>query len=155
MLYALEKGELMHDISPHSLNRLGEAEGKLVGGNLSILYAINGSLSDIKTENAILFIEDVDEYLYHIDRMMLCLKRCGKLERLAGLIVGGMSDMHDNAVSFGKNAEEIVYEHVAEYDFPVCFGFPAGHIQNNQALILGGNITLNVDSQKVYIQNSI
>jgi len=155
MLYALENGKLTHEISPNPLNRVGEAEGKLVGGNLSILYAINGSFSDIKTENAILFIEDVDEYLYHIDRMMLCLKRCGKLERLTGLIVGGMSDMHDNVVSFGKNAEEIVYEHVAEYNFPVCFGFPAGHIQNNQALFLGGNITLKIDSQRVYIQNSI
>jgi len=155
MLIALETGKLTHKISPHSLNRIGKAESKVIGGNLSILYAINGSFSDIKTENSILFIEDVDEYLYHIDRMMLCLKRCGKLERLAGLIVGGMNNMHDNAVPFGKNAEEIIYEHIAEYDFPVCFGFPAGHIADNRALILGGNITLTIDYRTVYIQNTI
>jgi len=152
ILTALEKGELTHKIQVHPLNRVGEARGKLLGGNLSILYAINGSFSDIKTENSILFIEDVDEYLYHIDRMMICLKRCGKLERLAGLIVGGMSDMHDNAVPFGKNAEEIILEHVVEYDFPVCFGFPAGHIADNRALILGGNSRLEVSNNNVILQ---
>ena len=153
MLTAMEKGKLTCEIPPHPLNRVGEGEGKLIGGNLSILYAINGSVSDIKTDNSVLFIEDVDEYLYHIDRMMLCLKRCGKLERLAGLIVGGMSDMHNKTVPYGKNAEEIIWEHVSNYDFPVCFGFPAGHILDNRALILGGSITLHIKSENVYIQN--
>jgi muramoyltetrapeptide carboxypeptidase len=155
MLTALETGKLTYEISAHRLNRKGKAKGRLIGGNLSILYAVNGSFSDIKTDNTILFIEDVDEYLYHIDRMLLCLKRCGTLERLAGLIVGGMSDMHDNAVSFGKTAEDIVFEHIAEYDFPVCFDFPAGHIADNRALFLGGNTTLTIDSQTINFQNTI
>jgi muramoyltetrapeptide carboxypeptidase len=155
MLTAMETGKLSYEIPSHLLNREGRVEGKLIGGNLSILYAVNGSFSDIKTENAVLFIEDVDEYLYHIDRMMLCLKRAGKLANLAGLIVGGMSNMHDNAIPYGKTAEEIVYEHIAEYDYPVCFGFPAGHIQDNRALIMGGKISLDIDSKKVTIQNNI
>ena len=155
ILTALENGKLTYKIPVNQLNRVGEAKGKLLGGNLSILYAINGSFSDIKTDNAVLFIEDLDEYLYHIDRMMLCLKRAGKLANLAGLIVGGMSDMHDNAVPYGKTAEEIVYEHVAEYNYPVCFGFPAGHISDNRALILGGSITLNIGDKNVIIQNNI
>ena len=155
MLMAMETGKLNCQTSAHPLNRTGKAEGRLLGGNLSVLHAINGSFSDIKTDNSILFIEDVDEYLYHIDRMMLCLKRCGKLERLAGLIVGGMNNMHDNAVPFGKTTEEIVWEHVSEYQFPVCFGFPAGHVADNHALILGENARLEISNNNVSLQMNI
>jgi muramoyltetrapeptide carboxypeptidase len=155
MLTAMETGKLKYEIPVHQLNRVGEGRGRLLGGNLSILHAVNGSFSDIKTDNAVLFIEDVDEYLYHIDRMMLCLKRAGKLANLSALIVSGLSDMHDNVVPYGKTVEEIIFEHVSEYDFPVCFGFPAGHISDNRALIMGGSITLNVDAKNVYIQNYI
>jgi muramoyltetrapeptide carboxypeptidase len=106
-----------------------------------------GSPSDIDTEGKILFLEDLDEYLYHIDRMMMNLKRNGKLKGLAGLIVGGMSEMKDNTIPFGKTAEEIIHDAVAEYSFPVFFGFPAGHITNNYPLILGSEVTLNVSDK--------
>lgn len=135
---------LRYEGGSHSLNRKGNAEAELVGGNLSLLYALTGSVSDINTNGKILFIEDLDEYLYHIDRMMINLKRSGKLSHLAGLIVGGMSDMKDNAVPFGKTAEEIIQDAVKEYDYPVCFGFPAGHIDRNLALVLGGKVKMEV-----------
>ena len=131
-------------IKNHKLNRNGNASGILTGGNLSLLYALQGSVSDIDTEGKILLIEDLDEYLYHIDRMMLSLKRAGKLAKLKGLIIGGMSDMRDNKIPFGKNACEIIAETVAEYRYPVCFGFPAGHIDDNRALILGSKVRLEV-----------
>ena len=132
------KGELpSYDFPSHPLNRNGEMEGEVLGGNLSVLYSILGSRSDIKTDGKILFLEDLDEYLYHIDRMMMNLKRNGKLAELRGLIIGGMSDMRDNTIPFGKSATEIIREAVEEYDYPVCFNFPAGHIDDNRALILG------------------
>jgi muramoyltetrapeptide carboxypeptidase len=138
-------GEKLHyEFAAHKLNRKGKVEGELVGGNLSILYALSGSISDINTNNKILFIEDLDEYLYHIDRMMVNLKRSGKLSNLKALIVGGMSDMKDNLIPFGKTAEEIIAEHVEEYSYPVCFGFPAGHIKNNYALKMGAIAKLNI-----------
>ena len=130
----------------HPLNRFGTAEGLLVGGNLSILYSLTGSASDVDTEGKILFIEDLDEYLYHVDRMMMNLKRSGRLAGLAGLVVGAMSGMHDNAVGFGRTAEQIVADAVAEYGYPVCFGFPAGHIgDGNCALAMGCRARLGVE----------
>lgn len=134
---ALFGEKLFYEFDAHPLNRKGSVEGQLVGGNLSLLYALCGSVSDIKTAGKILFLEDLDEYLYHIDRMMMNLKRSGKLSQLKGLIVGGMSDMKDNTIPYGKTAEEIIAEHVADFNYPVCFGFPAGHIKNNYALKLG------------------
>lgn len=128
----------------HELNRTGTCKGKLVGGNLSVLYSISGSESDIQTEGNILFLEDLDEYLYHIDRMMMQLKRAGKLEKLAGLIIGGMTDMNDNTIPFGKTGIEIIREHVDEYPYPVAFNLPAGHLADNRALIMGREVTLEV-----------
>lgn len=134
---ALEGRELHYEILPHPFNRPGTANAPVVGGNLSMLYSLLGSPSDIDTDGKILFIEDLDEYLYHIDRMMMNLKRNGKLSRLAGLIVGGMSEMNDNTIPYGKTAQEIVAEYCAEFDYPVCFDFPAGHIARNLTLKLG------------------
>jgi muramoyltetrapeptide carboxypeptidase len=128
------------------VNRNGEASGELVGGNLSILYSLLGSVSDADTSGKILFLEDVDEYLYHIDRMMMALKRAGKLQNLAGLIVGGMTDMKDNKVRFNKTAEEIIGEAIAEYSYPVLYGFPAGHTRDNNPLIMGRKVSMKVDS---------
>jgi muramoyltetrapeptide carboxypeptidase len=130
----------------NKLNRHGEAKGQLVGGNLSLLYSLIGSPSEIKTEGKILFIEDLDEMRYHIDRMMVNLKRNGLLKNLAGLVVGGMNAMRDNTIPFGKTAEEIIKDIVLEYNYPVCFKFPAGHIADNRALIFGREVELIVDS---------
>lgn len=130
----------------HLLNRIGTVEGPLVGGNLSILYSLCGSESSLDTRGKILFLEDLDEYLYHIDRMMLNLKRNGMLEHILGLVVGGMTQMNDNTIPFGKTAEEIIIEAVAEYNYPVCFGFPAGHVADNRALIFGKEHQLIVHS---------
>ena len=134
----------------HEFNRKGKVSGVLVGGNLSVLYSISGTKYDIDTEGKILILEDLDEYLYHIDRMMMNMKYGGKLEKLKGLIVGGMTDMKDNQIPFGKTAYEIIYEAVKEYNFPVCFNFPIGHIENNFALILGAKADLKVEKKGVY-----
>ncbi len=127
----------------------GVTEGMVVGGNLSILYSLCGSRSQLDTRGKILLIEDLDEYLYHIDRMMQNLKRCGMLEGLAGLVVGGMTDMHDNTIPFGHTAEEIVSEAVAEFNYPVAFRAPFGHLgDNNLALPLGKKMHLEVANSK-------
>ena len=132
-------------------NRPGSGKGALVGGNLSILYALCGSVSALETKDKILFIEDLDEYLYHIDRMMQNLKRNGMLVGLKGLIVGGMTKMHDNTIPFGKTAQELILDAVQEYNFPVVFDFPAGHLQDNRALILGAEVLLNVQNDTVLL----
>jgi muramoyltetrapeptide carboxypeptidase len=135
---------LQYAIDSHPMNRLGKASGELVGGNLSILYSLLGSPSAIDCKDKILYIEDLDEYLYHIDRMMMNLKRNGCLESLKGIIVGSMTDMKDNDIPWGKNALEIVQDVTKKYDIPMIFNFPAGHIHDNRALILGSNVTLEV-----------
>lgn len=141
-------GELLqYQIKPDELSIGGNAQGVLVGGNLSILYSLIGTASDLDTQGKILFLEDLDEYLYHIDRMMLNLRRSGKLSGLAGLVIGGMSKMNDNAVPYGKSAGEIIREAVKGYSYPVCFGFPAGHIDDNYAMFLGRSVDLKVDEQ--------
>ncbi len=139
---------ISYEAPAHELNRPGIAEGLMIGGNLSVIFSLLGSASQIDTRGHILFLEDLDEYLYHIDRMMLALHRAGMLNQLAGLVVGGMTDMRDNEVPFGKNAEEIVVEHVSQFDFPVCFGFPSGHISNNLAWIHGKKIRLEVNDHQ-------
>lgn len=138
-----------YEAEAFKLNRIGEAKAEIVGGNLSLLYALSGSVSDIDTKGKILFLEDLDEYLYHIDRMMLQLKRAGKLKNLKGLIVGGMSDMKDNTIPFGKIAEEIIFDAVKEYKYPVCFNFPAGHIAKNLAFYIGKKAELKVSKKGV------
>ncbi|HNQ11762.1 MAG TPA: LD-carboxypeptidase [Bacteroidia bacterium] len=137
--------------SDKALNYTGIGKGILCGGNLSVLAALIGTNHDIDTVGKILFIEDLDEYLYHIDRMMVQLKKAYKFHHLSGMIVGAMSDMKDNSIPFGKSAYEIIHEHVAEFDFPVCFNFPAGHIKNNMPLILGAEAILGVE-EKVKLQ---
>ena len=143
-----EKNGIQYD-NNSNLSRTGIAKGELVGGNLSVLYSICGSDSALNTDGRILFLEDLDEYLYHIDRMLQNLKRNGLFDNLNGLIVGGMTDMNDNSIPFGKTAEEIVADIVSDYDFPVCFNFPAGHVHDNRALIFGREAELNVSDNTV------
>jgi muramoyltetrapeptide carboxypeptidase len=134
-----------YSIAPQPLNRFGSAKGTLIGGNLAILQSIAGSVSDYDYDGKILFIEDVGEYLYSIDRMMYMLKRAGKLAKLAGLIVGGFTDVKDNDISFGQTAYEIIKALVEEYDYPVCFNFPAGHVADNWAMVFGKEVSLIVN----------
>ncbi len=134
--------------SNHALNRIGKTKSEMVGGNLSILYSLAASQSDLNTAGKILLLEDLDEYLYHIDRMMMQLKRSGKLENLAALAIGGMTEMKDNLIPFGKSVEEIIFEHVAEYNYPVCFNFPIGHQKDNRAVKLGMEATLEVTNEQ-------
>lgn len=137
-----------------SVAPLGILKGVLIGGNLSVLYSLVGSASEMNTDGKILFIEDLDEMLYHVDRMMMNLKRSGYLKNLKALIIGGMTEMKDNKVYFGKTAEEIIADLVKEYNYPVILNFPAGHIADNRALILGREVEINVQSSTINIQFS-
>jgi muramoyltetrapeptide carboxypeptidase len=139
---------ITYSIAPQPLNRFGSAKGTLIGGNVAILQSVAGSLSDYRYDGKILFIEDVGEYLYNIDRMMYMLKRAGKLANLAGLIVGGFTDVKDNDIPFGQTAYEIIRSLVEEYDYPVCFDFPAGHVADNWAMVFGKEVQLKVDRNK-------
>lgn len=154
--------EMMHDIlfgvslpnyigDTHPLNRNGKAEGVLVGGNLSVLYGLRGTHFDLDTYEKILFIEDIAEKPYHIDRMMQNLKMGGVLEHLSGLVVGQFTDIEEDS-EMGKTVYEIIADTVSEYDYPVCFNFPAGHIQENVPLLLGAEVTLAVDDNQIEIK---
>lgn len=137
-------------IPPHPLNREGFVQAELVGGNLSLIHCLHSSIVECKHQSAILFIEDVGENLYAIDRMMQSLKLAEKFNKLQGLIVGSFSDM--KGANFGKNAYEIIQEAVEGYEYPVCFGFPAGHTAENYPLIMGANIQLNVNENGTEIK---
>lgn len=143
----------IYEVPNHEFNRTGKVFAELIGGNLSVLFSVSGTKYDIDTSGKILVLEDLDEYLYHIDRMMMNMKYGGKLENLKGLIVGGMTDMNDNTVPFGKSAYEIIHDAVKEYDFPVCFNFPTGHIEENYALILGAKVEFEVGKNKVVLSD--
>ena len=148
----LEGKKQKYNCPVHAFNRKGEAIGELVGGNLSLLAHLNGTDSDIKTKGRILFIEDVGEYTYNVDRMLYQLKRSGKLSKLAGLIVGGFTDMKDTERPFGQTVEEVIRDVVKEYDYPVCFGFPVSHSDNNYALKVGVGYKLKVTKTKVLLE---
>lgn len=152
-VYAAITGESLYYHAPASdFNRLGTAEGILTGGNLAILAHLAGSVSDVNTDGKILFIEDVGEHLYKIDRMMLTLKRAGRLKGLAGLILGGFTETEDTVRPFGQTVHEIIIDKVAEYNYPVCFDFPAGHIEENHALVLGMKYKMVVTEQSTQVE---
>jgi muramoyltetrapeptide carboxypeptidase len=142
-----KKANYQSAINP--FNKKGTASGELVGGNLALLAHLIGTPSDIKTKNKILFIEDIGEYIYNIDRMFYQLKRSGKLDKLAGLIIGGFSELKDTTRPFGKTVHEVISEIVAEYNYPVCYNFPVSHEKENYALKVGGNYKLIITNKKV------
>lgn len=146
MKMALFGNPISYSVSPDPMNRFGKATGELVGGNLSILYSLLGSKSAVDCRDKILFIEDLDEYLYHIDRMMMNLKRNGCIENLKGIVIGAMTKMKDNDIPWGKNALEIIDDVTKKYNIPVIFNFPAGHIQDNRALVMGSTVTIEVNA---------
>jgi muramoyltetrapeptide carboxypeptidase len=149
---ALFGDKLEYHIPNHPFNEKGNAKGELVGGNLSVLYSILGSKSEIDYKGKILFIEDLDEYLYHIDRMMMNLKRNGYFDGLKAVIVGGMTSMNDNDIPWGKNSEEIIQDVLKDYDFPIIYNFPAGHIKDNRALIFGKTVSIDVNEKETVIK---
>ena len=139
--------EISYSAPAHALNQPGTATGELVGGNLSILQTLTGTQSDVSTAGRILFLEDIDEYLYAIDRMLVHLDRTGKLAGLAGLVVGHFTNPQDNTVPYGQTPNEIIRHYAARYGFPVAHGFPVGHEPQNQALIVGRTARLTVDAE--------
>jgi muramoyltetrapeptide carboxypeptidase len=148
---ALEGTPSHYECGPHAFNKTGEAKGQLVGGNLSLLAHLIGTKSDIKTKNKILFLEDVGEYLYNVDRLLVQLKRSGKFDKLAGLVIGGFTDSKDTERPFGKSVYDIIYEHVNEFDFPICFDFPVSHAKENYALKVGAKYHLQIQNDKVIL----
>ncbi len=130
-------------------NRSGETEGILIGGNLTLLIAMEGSISEMNYDDKILFLEDVGEHEYSIDRMMRILKRKGKLSKLKGLIVGAFNEVGEEKIPFGQTPEEVIWTLVEQYNYPVCFNFPVGHIDDNRAMTLGKSVSLTVNEQNV------
>lgn len=145
---ALFGEQLFYEIKASEYNREGIAEGEIVGGNLTILLTMLGSKSSISTEGKILFIEEIGEYKYHIDRMLQSLKRAGYFENCKGLVIGDMSNIKKNTTKWGSAIEQLILDAVSEYNFPVLFDFPAGHESDNRALILGRKISLSVNKEK-------
>ena len=135
----------------HPFNKLGEAKGELIGGNLTLITHLIGTKSDINTKNKILFIEDIGELIYSTDRMLHQLKRSGKLTNLSGLIVGGFTDVKDTERPFGKKVKELIKDILQDYDYPVCFDFPVGHKKENYALKIGGDFQLKITNTKVLL----
>ena len=141
--------KLSYQIKGNPYNIEGDTKGQLVGGNLTLLHCLLGSESSINTDGKILFIEDLGEYLYHIDRMLLNLKRNKKYNNLKALIVGGMTNLHDNEIPFGKSYEQIILEYFGELSIPICFNFPSGHLNDNRAIKLGCRADLEITEKEV------
>jgi len=148
MLFSGLKGKLETiKIKGHPLNRKGDVESEIIGGNLSILCSLVGSKSFPAVENKILFIEDVDEYIYSIDRMLFTLNRANVFSKLSGLIIGQFTKISDNNPKFGSSLKEIIHDHIKDYNFPVCFDFPSGHVENNLPIFFQKKVRLNIDNE--------
>lgn len=152
MKKALQGKPINYKTAIHSLNRNGKAVGSLIGGNLAIIAHLIGTTSSYQTKNKILFVEDVGEYIYNVDRMFLQLKRNGMLKHLAALIIGGFSEMKDTTIPFGEEVYAIIKQHVEEYNYPVCFNFPVSHEKTNMALKIGVQHQLTVTNKQVQLK---
>lgn len=144
---AITGEKLSFSCAPHEFNKPGEAIGELVGGNLSLLAHLIGSDSDVDTTDKILFIEDIGEYVYNVDRMLIQLERAGKLNRLKALIIGGFTDMKDTTTPFGQTAYEIINDKMQKYNYPVCYNFPVSHDIDNYALKVGVDYKLSIGAE--------
>ena len=144
---ALEGKKANYTCASHPFNQNGKAKGKLIGGNLSLITHLIGTSSDVDTKGKVLFLEDVGEYIYNIDRMMYQLKRSGKLNKLEGLIIGGFTEIKDTANPFGQTAEEVIREVIKEFEFPYCFNFPVSHSIKNYALKIGVEYDLKINDK--------
>ena len=152
---ALSGRKANYSCLPHALTRNGNVTGELVGGNLSLLTHLIGSASEIDTKNKILFLEDVGEYLYNIDRMFIQLKRAGRLESLAGLIIGGFTEMKDTTIPFGQDVYDLIFDKIKKYNYPVCFNFSVSHSERNYALKVGVKHQFIVSNKKVVLKEII
>ena len=141
-------GESFSIQAPYSsFNKIGSARGRLLGGNLSIIYSLLGTTDAYDFKDSVLFIEDLSEQLYHIDRMLFALQNSGVFDEIKALVIGGMTDLKDTSPSFGMTYEEVILEKVKESNIPICFNFPSGHIKDNRALIIGAMVELEVAPQ--------
>ncbi|WP_027418783.1 S66 peptidase family protein [Crocinitomix catalasitica] len=141
-----------YEFPAHQLNITGSLNGEVIGGNLAVICALIGTNSDFDFTEKILFIEDIGEAVYSIDRMMYTLKKAGKLDGIKGLIVGGMTNMKDSAVPYGESVEQIIHHHIKPFKIPLCFNFPAGHIDDNRAIIIGKKAIIKIGDDKVIFE---
>ena len=139
---------LSYTLKGSSYNKTGTTSGQLVGGNLTMLHTMLGSKTSIDISGKILFIEEIGEYKYHIDRMLQSLKRAGYFENCKGVLVGDMTKMRTNTTLWGTSIQQLILDALADYNFPIAFNMPAGHEKDNRALILGRNIELIVEKDK-------
>lgn len=151
----LFNGRAIYTCKPHPSNILGEVQGELIGGNLSLLTHLMGSKSFRKPVGKILVIEEIGERLYHVDRMLVQLKRSGYFEGLVGMIIGGFTDCNEAPLTIGKSAQELILEHTEDYHFPIAFDFPLGHVPANHPVIFGVKSNLLISSEKVQLTNQI
>ncbi|WP_010181509.1 S66 peptidase family protein [Aquimarina agarilytica] len=148
LVHLLQGKNNLIDFGATPKNKIGQANGIAIGGNLSMLYSLCGSISAINTKGKILFLEDLDEYLYHIDRMLQNLDRNGLFKDLSGLVIGAMTNMHDNSIPFGYTVKEMILEITKTYDYPIIFDAPFGHIKDNRAIAFGKEISLEATNEK-------
>lgn len=148
---ALFGAPLSYEFDSHPMNQVGKITSIMHGGNLSILYSLTGTSTTFSTQNKMLFLEDVDEYLYHIDRMMMNLKRANKFKQIDAVLIGGFSDLKDNVPMYKKSVESIILEYFDQQSLPICFNVPCGHIDDNRTLIFGRKCTLEITKEKTRI----